>query len=427
MKNWTLPIRSKWLAVCVILPLWWLYDRFTAKRNNHWAFFVHPLKPSQLVENSRAMFEAVKSDPRIHKRVFTRDLSASLLLDGACNTEVVDVQSLRGLHELARCGLYLLTNAIALDMSWRWADGSFSIVRPSLTKRLVVNLWHGIPLKRLFALANPEQRRRADRVAYRRKERRHYQGLIASSDVDRHAMAAIFHPLPPEHVWITGLPRNDFLLMADERLPLFLRNEIDVIRKLKRGRRLLVYAPTFREDTFEGAECYQFSDEQVERLKALLRRHDAVMGFRMHYFRRGGRLFNLERHLDAECLVDLGHAVISEIAPVLREADLLLTDYSSVYIDALYLNKPVVSFAYDLEHYRSRQNGLLYDMDLAFPGTVVTEFDSLLQVLECELSQGGLVDTGRYGFCRQLFFKHLDDGNAQRVLDRLRELGAYGE
>lgn len=427
MRFWVEPIKNKWLAVALILPLWWLYDRLAVKRTNQWAFFVHPLKSSQLVENSRAMFEVVKNDPRIHKRVFTRNLAVDLHLDGACNTEVVDLQSLRGLHALARCGVYLLTNAVALDMSWRWRDGSFSVVRASLTRRILINLWHGIPLKRLFALANPGQRRRADRVAFRRRERRHYQGLIASSDVDSHAMAAIFHPLPPERVWVTGLPRNDFLLMDDQVLPGFLRNEVELIRTLKGSRRLLVYAPTFREDGFGGAECYQFSDAQVARLKAFLRRHDAVLGFRMHYFRKGERLFNLEQHLDGETLIDLGHTVISEIAPLLREADLLLTDYSSVYIDALYVNKPVVSFAYDLEHYRTRQNGLLYDMELAFPGPVVGDFDSLLQVLELELAQGGQVSGERYRMCRQLFFKHLDDGNAQRVLDRLHELGAFEE
>ena len=147
----------------------------------------------------------------------------------------------------------------------------------------------------------------------------------------------------------------------------------------------------------------------------------------MHYFRKGERLFNLERHLDGEILVDLGHTVISEIAAVLREADLLLTDYSSVYIDALYLDKPVVSFAYDLEHYRSQQNGLLYNMDMAFPGPVLGDFDSLLHTLDRELAQGGQVTSERYLMCKQLFFNHLDDGNTRRVLERLRELGAYEE
>lgn len=428
MKGWWhSPVHCKWVAHWFLLPLWRLYDWFTPKRQNHWAFFVHPLKSSQFVENSRALFESIKADPKIHKWVFTRDLSADLHIDGACNTEVVDVQSLRGLLILARCRVYLLTNAVALDMSWRWPDGSFSVVKPSLRRHVLVNLWHGIPLKRLFALANPEQRQRADRVAFRRRERSHYVGLVASSDVDSYAMAAIFHPLPPERVWVTGLPRNDFLRMPVANLPHYLREEVEQVRRLKDGRRLVVYAPTFRESEFNDAACYQFSAEEIARLKNLLRSHHAVLGFRMHYFRKGEHLFNLEQHLDGETLIDLGHAVISEIAPLLREADLLLTDYSSVYIDALYLEKPVISFAYDLEHYRTRQNGLLYEMELAFPGPVVENFDALLVELEKALEGASLVESERYRMCRQFFFNYLDDRNAQRVVERLQTLGALKE
>jgi len=422
MKCWEAPIRRKWMAALLILPLWWLYDRLTVKRTNHWAFFVHPLKPSQLVENSRAVFEAVKNDARIHKRVFTRDLAADLHLEEACNTKVINVQSLRGLAELARCGVYLLTNAIALDMSWRWADGSFSVVRPSLTRRLIVNLWHGIPLKRLFALANREQRQRADRVAFRRKERRFYTGLIASSDIDSYAMAAIFHPIDYERIWITGLPRNDFLVMPDETLPPFLRSEVEYIRNLKRKRRLVVYAPTFREADFNGAGCYQFDEDQVRDLKDILRRNGAVLGFRMHYFRKGDQLFNLEYYADGDLIVDLGHAVVSEVASVIREADVIVTDYSSLYIDALYVNKPVISFAYDLEHYKNSQNGLLYDMALAFPGPVATDFDDFLSELQNELVEGKQVLSEAYQICKKLFFNYLDDQNSRRVVERLHAL-----
>src|SRR5690606_5188633 len=130
-----------------------------------------------------------------------RGPAAALRLDGACNLRVVELQSLGGLLTLARCGVLLLTNSIALDLSWRWGDGGFTAVKPSLTRRIVVNLWHGIPLKRLFALMRPELRQQAERVRLRRRERAHYHGLISSSDVDSHAMAAMFHPLDPSRVW----------------------------------------------------------------------------------------------------------------------------------------------------------------------------------------------------------------------------------
>ncbi|BAN49746.1 CDP-glycerol glycerophosphotransferase family protein [Metapseudomonas resinovorans] len=411
------------LADWLLLPLWWLFDRLLPKRMDLWAFFVHPLKSDQFVENSRAVFETVKADPLIHKLIFTRGGEGlDLRLEGACNTRLVDLQSLAGLFALARCGVYLLTNSIALDMSWRWPDGGFSVLRPTMRRRIVVNLWHGIPLKRLFALANPTLRENADRVAFRRRERARYQGLVCSSEVDSYAMAAIFHPIEYSRLWLTGLPRNDFLRMPEAALPGFLASEVDTIRRFKRGRRLVTYAPTFRESEVEAASCYQFSDEQISRLKALMARHDAVFGFRMHYFRKGDQLFNMERYIDGETLFDLGHKAIHEIAPVLRESDLVVTDYSSVYIDALYLDKPVFSFAYDLEHYQARQNGLLYDMELAFPGPVLKDFDDLLRALDEELTCPRQVAGGRYAQTKKLFFSFQDDRNSARVVGKLNEL-----
>lgn len=419
---WTRPLERKWLACLVLLPLWWLLDRMVIRRRDCWAFFVHPIKGDQFIENARAVFEEVKADPLLHKVIFARTLSPDFNLEGCVNTRVIQLQSLAGLVQLTRCGVFLLTNAIALDMSWRWRDGTFSVLRPTFSGRVVVNLWHGIPLKRLFSLTRSELQLRADRVGFRKAERAHYSGLICSSDVDSYAMAAIFQPIPYTSLWLTGLPRNDFLLTSYAQLPAFLRQDVAALKQLKAGRRLVTYAPTFRESGVDGAGCYQFSDQEIEQLKALLRRHDAVLGFRMHYFRKGDTLFNLERYLDGETLIDLGHSIFQEVAPVMRETDLLITDYSSLYLDAMYLDRPVLSFAYDLDHYRARQNGLLYDMSLAFPGPVTRDFPSLLAALDQELSTSVQVSSERYWMAQQLFFKFRDAGNSQRVVSRLHAL-----
>ena len=415
-------IASGWFGKGLALPLFWIMDRLLRKQSYCWAFFAHPLKRTQFVENSRAVFEEVKADPRICKRIFTRGPGVTIELEGACNTEVINLQSVGGLMSLARCGVVLLTNSVTMDLALRWSDGSRSFPRLSLSRRLVVNLWHGIPLKRLFALANPEQRKQGDRVAYRRRERAFYAGLVASSDVDSYAMTAIFYPISYDSVWVTGLPRNDLLKRAEPQLPEFMRRDLAAVRALKKGRRLVVYAPTYRESAIEAASYYQFNEREISALRELLDRHGAVLGFRMHYFRNAEQLFNMERFVDGHTLIDLGHEQIAEIAPVLREADIVVTDYSSVYIDALYLDRPVISFAYDLEHYRSRQNGLLYDLDLAFPGPVVNRFDALLMSLDQLLRSPQQHLTDHYCKTKKLFFAYDDDGNSRRVVDRIAGL-----
>ncbi|MBN6150087.1 CDP-glycerol glycerophosphotransferase family protein [Xanthomonas sp. AmX2] len=403
-----------------VLALWWCLDRLLPKRDDHWAFFAHPLKPTQFVENARAVFEQVGADPGIYKLVFVRGAAPPLRLDAACNTRVLELGSIAGLLALARCGVLLLTNSVAMDLSLHWRDGSYDAPRASLRRRVVVNLWHGIPLKRLFALANPEQRRHGDRNAARRRERRHYAGLVASSDVDSYAMAAIFHPLPPDRVWVTGLPRNDFLRMPEDALPATLREQTERLRQLRRGRPLVLYAPTYRDTSVAATPSHAFSDGEVARLRELLQAAGAVLGVRGHYLRNAAPPFDPQRHLDDDVLLDLEHERFPEIAPLLREAAVVLTDYSSVYIDAMYLDLPVLSFAWDLEHYRTRQNGLLYDMALAFPGPVATDFDTLLEALDAALKQRGQAPDARYRAAQRMFFNHRDAHNSQRLVQRLR-------
>lgn len=420
-RLWHRHIDSQRLSHFVIIPIWCLLDRVLTKNNSHWAFFAHPLKTDQFVENSRAVYEFVKDDPSIRKVVFARgSVFDSRLLDESRNVRVFNIQTLAGLVALARCGVFLLTNSVALDMSWRWGGGSFSVIRASLEHRVVVNLWHGIPLKRLFGLAKPDLRKRAERIAYRRDERKYYTGLVSSSDVDGYAMAAMFEPIKYSQVWLTGLPRNDFLRMAYSQLPLFLSEEVDLVRRIKGAHRLIVYAPTFREQGPSGTDYYQFSDKEISDLRSMLKKHGAILGFRMHYFRKGDVLFNMEKFIDGESIVDLGHSVVREIAPVIREASIIISDYSSVYIDALYVDKPVFSFAYDLDDYQEHQNGLLYDMELAFPGPVLKDFTKLLEALDTELAMPAQIQSERYRVTKKLFFNFNDDKNSERVVSRLK-------
>ncbi|HEY0333298.1 MAG TPA: CDP-glycerol glycerophosphotransferase family protein [Stenotrophomonas sp.] len=412
--GWRLPA---WLGHGV-LAVWRLADLLLPKRQDYWAFFTHPLKPAQFIENSRAVFEQVKRDPLVRKVVFVRAASAPLQLEDTCNTQVFALGSAAGLWALARCGVLLLTNSTSLDMSLAWRGGGYGAPRPWLRRRLVVNLWHGIPLKRLFALARPAQRAHGDRDAFRRRERRHYDGLVASSDVDAYAMGAIFHPIAPDNVWITGLPRNDFLRQPEATLPRYQREDLVRLRERCRGRALVLYAPTYRDTHVAHQAVRRFEDAEVTRLKTLLRARGAVLGVRGHYLRNAPDPFS-PLHYDDE-LLDLGHEAFHEIAPLLRQATVVVTDYSSVYIDALYLRLPVISFAWDLVHYQQEQNGLLYDMALAFPGPVVSDFDGLLHALAGALDSPSPATGERFDAARRLFFRHDDGGNARRVVERLQ-------
>jgi CDP-glycerol glycerophosphotransferase (TagB/SpsB family) len=406
-----------------IIPLFRLFDYFIPKSKNNWAFSVHHIKSNQFIENQRAMFEEVKKDENINKIIFTRDDTKDFHLEDFTNTTIVKLHSLKGLYLFSTCKVIFLTHSISMDFSIRYGKKLFSIVKPRLSNRVIVNLWHGIPLKRLLALTNESVQKTTNRVSFNRKERSFYSGLITSSDIDSYAMASMFYPIKYENIWLTGLPRNDFLLQDEADLPSYLRDDVLKIKELKKDKLLILYAPTYRQShIIESASYYQFSKEQMDRLKNLLEKHNAILGFRMHYFRNSNSLFNLEDYIDNETFFDLSHENVSEIAATIRVSDMVITDYSSVYIDAMYLNKAVFSFAYDLNDYMQNQDGILYDLSLAFPSKINESFDELLESLENELKTHNQSSTDRYNLTKKLYFKYSDIQNSKRVIQKIESL-----
>jgi CDP-glycerol glycerophosphotransferase len=405
----------------IIKPFWMLFDLFLKKRNDFWAFSTHHLHAGKFIENQRALFEFVKKDQAIKKIIFYRGIREDFEIEDAHNYEIVEHGSLRGLWLLARCKVVFLTHSISMDYSIRWGKRGFFILPLSMRNRVVVNLWHAISLKRLYYTANSETRLHTDRVKYRNQERIGYKGLIASSDIDSYAMAAMFFPLNYLQVWCTGLPRNDFLTCEENYLPIYIRRSLEKIRSIKKDKKLIVYAPTYRQvAACDGAYYYQFSNQEILKLKTILKKNNVVLGYRPHYFNNSTEYFNLDEYIDGETIVDLSMAAVPEFSAVARECDFLITDYSSVYLETLYLGKPAICFAYDLESYKKQQDGLLYDLSLIFPGNICESFDDVLKAIEYFLveEEGDIHLQAK--FVQKMFFSYCDGGNSERVFNRVK-------
>lgn len=404
-------------------PVWRVIDFLMPKRPDFWAFSTHHLHSDRFIENQRALFEFIKADSGIRKIIFYRGSKPDFQIEDAINYEVIRHGSWRGLYLLARCKVVFLTHSISMDYSFRWGGKRFSVLKLSMRKRLVVNLWHGIPLKRLLYAANEATLRHTDRIKYRTRERLGYAGLITSSDIDSYAMGAMFYPLNYRQVWITGLPRNDFLSQEEDLLPWYIRDSIQKIRSVRQGRRLVLYAPTYRQTSVSsGAHYYQFSEAEIERLKDLLRANGAILGYRPHYFKNSDQYFNLDRYIDEKFIFDMSQKTIPEFSALARECDLLVTDYSSVYIEAVYLAKPVICFGYDIEHYESQEDGLLYDMEMAFPGPIAKDFDSLIVAIQSQISLDKGSTVREQATARKMFFKYSDASNSSRVKEKVLKL-----
>ncbi|MGJ4727999.1 CDP-glycerol glycerophosphotransferase family protein [Luteimonas sp. SDU101] len=374
-------------------------DKRTPKFDHWWAFPVCAYD-HLLTGNERAVFEQVRNDPSIKKIVLTRRRWVSL--EGE-NVVVCPLDSPEGQYHLLRAKQIFVKHSPRINAKYPISAKLHNFI----------NLWHGIPLKR-FGPASLDMEQKLEWV-YR--ENRDCRAVISSSKVDALAMAAAFYPLPYRDVWITGLPRNDFIVCAESRLPSDFLAEGRRLEAERAGRKLVLFAPTFKNAQADG--YYRFSDDELDWLRGWLQANDAVLGVREHMADRAHAYYAQLSSLGA---LDLSAARYPNIEVLYRQSAALVTDYSSCAIDFMLTGRPVVSFAYDLEHYAGSERGLFYDLDHVFPGPVCRDFGSLSVALSGVFDS--LRESVETGLRHRTFFDYDDDGSARRVVHRVRTLGS---
>lgn len=373
-------------------------DRSTPKDDKLWAFPVCAYD-HLLSGNDRAVFEAVRYRNDIRKVVLTRSKAFDLEGD---NIVVIPLGSREGQEALIAAGYIFVKHSASVNAPYP-LDSSL---------HRFINLWHGIPLKRIGIAS-------LDNAPYREnllRENTRNHAIISSSKMDQLAMAAAFHPVQLDNVWITGLPRNDVVLCDEARLPDDFADQLGRLRDELQGRRLVLFAPTFRNG--QAAAYYHFSAPQREEIVACLERHNAVLGIREHMADRAlsytaafmvsqGPFISLDRH------------AFAEIEIIYREAYALITDYSSCFIDFMLTGRPQICFAYDREAYVGQERGMFYNLEDVFPGQVCEDFPSLLAALESVLAGEVVEHPVAYAQKRRMFFEYHDDKNTCRLVERL--------
>ena len=280
-----------------------------------------------------------------------------------------------------------------------------------------VQCWHGTPLKRLgYDVAHMEAAlNTADELAQRFGiDARKWTWLLSPSPFSTEHLADAFGVAPedrPRVVLEAGYPRNDVLaqirLTGDAELPALLREKLGI----PAGKKALLYAPTWRDDSFEDGVGYTFDYLlDFDAMRAVLGDEWVVL-FRPHYYIENA--FDFEKY---EGFV-INVARVGDINDLYLAADALVTDYSSVMFDYANLRRPILLFVPDLDHYRDDVRGFYFDIR-EVPGPLCADTASLIAEIG-RLGEYG----GRYGEAYGRFvarFCPLDDGLAsQRVIARV--------
>lgn len=375
-------------------------DRWAPKFDHWWAFPVCAYDHT-LAGNERAVFEEVREDPSIKKIVLTR--SRDLALSGE-NVVVVPLMSRDGQHYLARARQIFVKHGPKINAFWPLSPITHNFI----------NTWHGIPLKRIGS-ASVEITPGLEKALQRNNGAT--RAVITSSHIDSLTMATAFLPLSYPDMWITGLPRNDYITCPPSRLPVDLGADEDQLRTELGNRRLVLFLPTFKDDQAEA--YYQFAPAEMQALREWMSRHNAVLGVREHMADRARTYWHQLAPLGS---IDLSNRRFADLEVLYRVADGLVSDYSSCLVDFMLTGKPVASFAYDLDRYAHSERGLFYDLTKILPGPVCRTFDELADALDLFFVAPDEGQVDDYAWRRRIFFDHIDDGASRRVVHRVKSL-----
>ncbi|MEI2325703.1 CDP-glycerol glycerophosphotransferase family protein [Priestia megaterium] len=208
-----------------------------------------------------------------------------------------------------------------------------------------------------------------------------------------------------------GLPKNDYYFDVDK-----VEQTYELQRKQHKFSQddfVILYAPTFRD--YETSESV-FNESDLKLINDLLKEQNAFMIYRPHPL--GGTIdeellvkLNLERIIPSKSLA-------LDAYQSLCISDALISDYSSICIEYLPLNKPIISFIFDEKEY-CQKRGLEFDFEdeNIGPGIVVKEKDNFTSVLT-SLLRGDFDNTywtERRNRCLETHYTYPDGNSSERI------------
>lgn len=276
--------------------------------------------------------------------------------------------------------------------------------------QVYVQCWHGTPLKRLgYDLESSDNVMNSGseiREKYR-SDAKKFSYILSPSPFCTEKFASAWNLVKTKQthkIIEEGYPRNDRLINATPEEREELRKKLGV-----EGKKVILYAPTWRDNQHTSGEGYTYKTEvDFDKLRKELGEEYVIL-FRAHYLVANSFDFDKYRGFveDVSSYSDINELYIA--------ADILVTDYSSVFFDYANLKKPVIFYMYDLEQYANELRGFYFSLD-ELPGPIVKDEDDLVkEIRSCDSWQP---DAKYEEFCNK--FNPKDDGHAsERVLKRI--------
>lgn len=393
------------IATCVaslpFLPFWHL-EKLLKRDSNLWLF--GSMNSDTDSDNGYTFFEYVNRHYKDVKTVWVTQQPSVYQRMRAAGYENVEMSNTcRGKRACLRAGICFISIG-PTETNKRYINGIRQIV-----------LWHSMPIKQI---ANDYEscltKKMSKKEQFLRKlERRcmpylynlNAECVFVTSEFFKPYFASAFS-LSPEKAIPLGQPKNDaFFYDTTENLISQLNEEFD--KPLK-----IIYMPTFRDNLRNsGRQFNPFGGFgfDAERFVEMLEKKNAIFLYKCHNHDGVVNVASLSNRF-----ILLTPEKYNDPYTLLKDVDILMTDYSSVYFDFLLTKKPIILAPFDLEEYQAMRP-FYYDYLENIEGCVVNNWDEFISAIEEHK-----YFTPSEEVCRK-FNKFQDGKSCERVLDYMKD------
>ena len=358
----------------------WFKQRLTHLKQNRWVrksyqlvFSLYGLLPAdkkliifesyngkQYSCNPRAIYEYMLEHYPEYKMIWSVDRRYTKLFEDK-NIPYLKRFSIKWMMAMARAKYWVINSRLPL-----WV--------PKPRHTIYIQTWHGTPLKKLAMDMDEVYMPGTTTEKYKKNfaaETKRWDYLISpnaySTDIFRRAFQ--FHKNMVE----SGYPRNDYLYTKN--------NDVD-IRKIKLAnglpldKKIILYAPTWRDNEFYDVGKYKFNLVLNLQLMQEMLGDEYIILLRLHYL--------VAENLDLSSYKGFAFdfSAYEDIRDLYLVSDLLMTDYSSVFFDYANLKRPMIFFVYDIESYRDKLRGFYFDFEEKAPGPLVKTTEEVIDAIK---------------------------------------------
>lgn len=259
---------------------------------------------------------------------------------------------------------------------------------------VIIQLWHAEGAFKKFGLSAPL----TENVAKREKECSEKLTYVICSSKNVVPIYSEAFGIDEKKILPLGAPRID-LLLAERNIG-DLRKSFDEKHPECKGKKLILYAPTFRENgdadkkLLNNINMTEFKNRLGEEYSLLIKLHPQI---------------NSSKPIEGALDVTKGH----DIGELTLICDMLITDYSSACMDFALLSKPCIFFAFDLEEYE-KERSFYFDYESYVPGAVAKTFDEVIEAIKKPRSS-----EEKLRAFRDFNFDYTDCNNAERIYNNI--------